>query len=41
VGVVLSALEPMAKCAIHQPAVEVAGALPVVMIFEAMVKQLG
>ena len=41
VGMVLSAVEPMANCAIHQPAAEVAGALPAVTISEAMVEHLG
>ena len=40
-GMVLSAAEPMAMRVTHQPAAEVAGALPVVTIFEAMVEHLG
>ena len=40
-GMVLSAAEPMANCAIHQPAAEVAGALPVAKISKGMVKHLG
>ena len=38
VGVVLSAEELMARCAIHWLVAEAAGASPVVMISEAMVK---
>ena len=41
VGVVLSAVESMARCVIHRPVAEAASASPVVMISKATVKQPG